>query len=123
MRLRTLLDLGYLVSDQSMRLAVDGLSRFLVRSFGKAEDLAALLIKLVSMVGNPVLALDFLVLPVGLGHCFCGQPFHGPVVVHEKWHRTNLLSPPLPERDSAHTDRGLCYESHDEARWRRPPCR
>jgi hypothetical protein len=81
-RLRTLLDLGYLVSDQSMRLAVDGLSRFLVRSFGKAEDLAALLIKPVS-IGNPVLSLDFLVLPVGLGHCFCGQPFHAPVVVHE----------------------------------------
>jgi hypothetical protein len=61
-RLRTFLDLGYLVSDQTMRLAVDGLRRFLVGSFGKAEDLAAVLVEPVPMVGNPVLVLDFLVL-------------------------------------------------------------
>jgi len=48
--LRTFLDLDYLVGDQTMRLAVDGFSRFLVRSFGKTEDLAALLVVPVPMV-------------------------------------------------------------------------
>jgi hypothetical protein len=44
MTLGTFLDLHYLVRDQTMRLAVDGLSRFLVRGLGQAEDLAALLV-------------------------------------------------------------------------------
>src|ERR687893_2068729 len=38
--LRAFLDLDYLVSDQTMRLAVDSLSRLLVRSLRQAEDLA-----------------------------------------------------------------------------------
>jgi hypothetical protein len=36
--LRIFLDLGYLVRYQTMRLAVDGHRRFLVRSFRKAEE-------------------------------------------------------------------------------------
>jgi hypothetical protein len=42
MRLGTFLDLGYLVRHQSVRLAVYGLGRFLVRGFREAEDLALL---------------------------------------------------------------------------------
>jgi hypothetical protein len=42
---------------QAMSLAVDGLRRLLVRSFGKAEDLTALLVEPVPMILDPVLNL------------------------------------------------------------------
>jgi hypothetical protein len=77
-----------------MRLAVDSLRRFLARSFGKAEYLARLLVEPVAMVGNPVLVLDLLVLPMSIGHRFCGQAFHAPVVVHKEWHRADPPSHP-----------------------------
>ncbi len=57
MALGTLLDLHYLVRHQTMRLAVDGLSRFLVRSFGKAEDRAALLVEPVQLTALLALSL------------------------------------------------------------------
>ena len=44
MRLGTFLDLHYLIGDQTMRLAVDGLRSFLVRSFCKAEGLSGICI-------------------------------------------------------------------------------
>src|SRR5215207_2035887 len=69
-----------------MRLAVDGLGGLLVGGFGQAEDLACLLVERVAVVGNLVLVLNFLVLPMGIGDRFCGQPFHALVVVHEQWH-------------------------------------
>jgi hypothetical protein len=81
--LRTFLDLHSLVGHQTMRFAVDGLSRFLVRGFGKAEDLTGLLVESVAMVLDPVLLLDFQVLPLGVCHRLCGQPLHVPAVVHE----------------------------------------
>jgi hypothetical protein len=66
-----------------MALAVDGHRRFLVRSFRKAEDLASGLVEPVAVIDDPLLVLNILVLPVGIGHRLCGQPFNGPVVVHE----------------------------------------
>ena len=78
-----------------MRLAVDGLCGFLVRSFSKAEDLAALLIEPVPVILNPVLVLDFEVLLVGVSYRLRRQALHAPVVVHEHWHRTN---PPFATR-------------------------
>ncbi len=83
MRLRTFLDLGYLVRHQSVSLTVNGLSRLLVGSFGKAEDLAGLLVEPVAMVLNLILVLYLHVLSVGFGYRFCSKPFDGPVVVHE----------------------------------------
>jgi hypothetical protein len=56
--LRTFLDLDYLVRDQTMRLAMDSLRRFLVRSFSKAEDLAALLVVPVPNPSCPLQALN-----------------------------------------------------------------
>jgi hypothetical protein len=52
---RTFLDLGYLVRQQTVRLAVYGLGRFLVGSFGEAEDLARIIVKPVLSVLDPVL--------------------------------------------------------------------
>ena len=72
-----------------MRLAMDSLRSFLVRSFSQAEDLAALLVVPVPVVLDSVLILNFEVLLVGLGHRLCGQPFHAPVVVHKEWHGTD----------------------------------
>ena len=80
---RTFLDLGYFIRHQTMRRAVYGLSRFLVRSFGKAEDLARLLVEPVPKVLDPVLVLDLFVLSVGVCDRFSGQPHHVLVVVHE----------------------------------------
>jgi len=70
-------------------LPVDRLRRFFVWGFGKAEDLARLLVVLVPVILDPVFVLYFEVLLVGLGHRLCGQPFHAPVVVHEEWHSTD----------------------------------
>jgi hypothetical protein len=66
-----------------MRLAVDGLSRFLARSLGEAEDLARHLVKPVSVIPDPVLVLDLHVLSVGVRHRLGGKPFQAPVVIHE----------------------------------------
>src|SRR5215212_11847986 len=60
---RTFLYLGYLVGHKTMRLAVYGLGRFLVRGVRQAEDLARLLVEPVLEVLDPVLVLDLLVLP------------------------------------------------------------
>ena len=49
---------------------MDGLRRFLIRGFGKAEDLTGLLVEPVYMVLNSVLLLNLEVLLVVLGHCF-----------------------------------------------------
>jgi hypothetical protein len=87
--LRTFLDLDYLVRYEPVCLPMHGLRRFFVGGFGKAEDLAALLIVPVSVILNPVFVLDFKVLLVGLGHRLCRQPFHPLVVVHEEWHSTD----------------------------------
>ena len=57
--LRTFLDLGYLLRYEPVSLPVDGFRRFFVRGFGKAEDLATLLVVPVPMVLNSVLLLDF----------------------------------------------------------------
>jgi hypothetical protein len=74
---RAFLDLGYLVRNQTMRLAVYGLGRFFVGGFYEAEDLARSLVEPVPVVSHPVLGLDLLVLSVGLGYGVSGQPFHG----------------------------------------------
>src|SRR5215213_792800 len=91
---RAFLDLGYLVRDQTMRLAVYGLGRFLVGSFYKAEDLARSLVEPIPVVFHPVLVLDLFVFSVGVGYGVSGQPFHSLVVVHEHRHRA---SPPFPD--------------------------
>jgi hypothetical protein len=54
---RALLDLGYLVRHKTMRLAVYGLGRFLVGSFGEAENLARIIVEPVLGVVDPVLSL------------------------------------------------------------------
>jgi len=69
---RTFLDLGYLVGHQTVRLAVDGLGRFLVRGVRQAEDLARLFVEPVLGVLDPVLILDLFVLPVGVCDRLCG---------------------------------------------------
>ena len=66
-----------------MRLTVKGLRSFLVRNFRKAEDLTSVLVEPIPVVLNPVVVLDLHVLPVEVGHRLCGQPFGGPVMVHE----------------------------------------
>ncbi len=80
---RAFLDLGYLVRNQTMRLAVYGLGRFFVGGFYEAEDLARLLVEPVPVVLHPVLVLDFEVLLVGVGYRLRRQALHAPVVVHE----------------------------------------
>jgi hypothetical protein len=72
MGLHTFLDLGYLVRQKAVSFAVDGLHSFLARSFRKAENLAALLVEPILVVLDPILVLDFHVLPVSLGHRLCG---------------------------------------------------
>ena len=59
---------------------MDRLRRFFVWGFGKAEDLARLLVVLVPVILDPVFVLYFEVLLVGLGDRLCAQPFH-PLVV------------------------------------------
>ena len=54
--LGTFLDLRYFIRHQTMRLVMDGLRRFLIRSFDKAEDLAALLVEPVQL--SALLALS-----------------------------------------------------------------
>jgi hypothetical protein len=64
-----------------MRLAVDSLSRFLVGSFCKAEDLARLLVEPVPVVLDTVLVLNLFVLSVGgrlLQQSILPQPCGGP---------------------------------------------
>jgi hypothetical protein len=63
----TFLDLGYLVRNETVRLAVYGLGRFLVGSFYEAEDLARTLVEPVPVGFHPVLFLDLLVPSVGVG--------------------------------------------------------
>src|SRR5215208_8383105 len=85
--LGSLLHLDYLLRYEPVSLPVDRLRRFFVWGFGKAEDLARLLVVPVPMILDPVFVLDFEVLLVGLGHRLCGQPFHAPVVIHKEWYR------------------------------------
>src|SRR5215217_2302886 len=95
--LRTFLDLDYLVRYEPVSLPVNRFRRFFIGSFGKAEDLARLLVVPVPMILDPVFVLDFEVLLVGLGHRLCAQPFHSLVVVHEEWHSTDPpFSPAFP---------------------------
>jgi len=78
-------------------LPVDRLRRFFVWGFGKAEDLARLLVVPVPVILDPVFVLDFKVLLVGLGHRLCAQPFNPLVVVHKEWHSTDSpFSPAFP---------------------------
>src|SRR5215213_574904 len=86
---RAFLDLGYLVGEQAVCLAVDGLGRLLVRGLCQAEDLARLFVEPVPEVLDPVLVQDLLVLPVGVGDRLGGEPFDVLVVVHEHRHRAN----------------------------------
>jgi len=74
---RAFLDLGYLVRNQTMRLAVYGLGRFFVGGFYEAEDLVRSLVEPVPVVSHPVFGLDLLDLFVGLGYGVSGQSFHG----------------------------------------------
>src|SRR5919107_1051190 len=86
---RAFLDLGYLVGDQAVGLAVHGLGRLLVRGLCQAEDLARLFVEPVPEVLDPVLVLDLLVLPVGVGDRLGGQAFDVPVVINEQRHSAN----------------------------------
>ena len=81
--LRTFLDLDYLLRYEPVSLPMDRFRRFFIGSFGKAEDLARLLVEPVPMVLDPVLVLDLFVLSVGVCDRFSGQPLHVLVVVHE----------------------------------------
>ena len=74
---RAFLDLGYLVRNQTMRLAVYGPGRFFAGGFYEAEDLARSFIEPVPVVLHPILGLNLFVLSVGLGYGVSGQPFHG----------------------------------------------
>src|SRR5829696_9075262 len=96
--LRTFLNLDYLVCHQPVSLPVDRFRRFFVWGFGKAEDLARLLVVPVSVILDPVFVLSFKILLVGLGHRLCGQPFHPLVVVHEEWHSTDSPFSAFPQR-------------------------
>src|SRR5215218_9650932 len=87
--LGSFLDLDYLLRYEPVSLPVDRLRRFFIGSFGKAEDLARLLVVPVPVILNPVFVLGFKVLLVGLGHRLCGQPFYPPVVIHKEWHSTD----------------------------------
>src|SRR5215208_4992312 len=96
--LGSLLDLDYLLRYEPVSLPVDRLRRFFVWGFGKAEDLARLLVVPVPMILDPVFVLDFEVLLVGLGHRLCGQPFHAPVVIHNEWYRLDSPFSRFPRR-------------------------
>src|SRR5215212_8349980 len=87
--LGSFLDLDYLLRYEPVSLPVDRFRRFFVWGFGKAEDLARLLVVPVPVILHPVFVLYFKVLLVGLGHRLCGQPFHAFVVVHKEWHSTD----------------------------------
>src|SRR5829696_3064002 len=105
--LGSFLDLGYLLRYEPVSLPVDRLRRFFVWGFGKAEDLARLLVVPVPVILDPVLVLDFKILLVGLGHRLYGQPFHPLMVVHEEWHSTDSPSSRFPQRVSQ-----LFYNTH-----------
>src|SRR5215208_6575709 len=96
--LRTFPDLYYLVRYEPVSLPVNGFRRFFVWGFGKAEDLATLLVVPVPVILNPVFVLDFKILLVGLGHRLCGQPFNPLVVVHKEWHSTYSPFSAFPQR-------------------------
>src|SRR5918996_571187 len=96
--LGSFLDLDYLVRYEPVSLPVDRFRRFLVRGFGKAEDLARLLVVPVPVILDPVFVLDFKILLVGLGHRLSGQPFHPLVVVHKEWHSTDPPFSRFPQR-------------------------
>jgi hypothetical protein len=94
---RALLHLGYLVGQQTVRLAVHGLCGLLVRGLRQAEDLAGVFVEPILEVPDPLLALDLLVLPVGVGYRLGGESLDVLVVVHEHRHRAHLLLfGPLP---------------------------
>src|SRR5215207_11169163 len=96
--LGSFLDLDYLLRYQPVSLPVDRFRRFFVWGFGKAEDLARLLVVPVPVILDPVFVLDFEVLLVGLGHRFCGKPFNPLVVLHEEWHSTDSPFSHFPQR-------------------------
>src|SRR5829696_5494025 len=77
------LNLGDLVGHEPVRLPVNRLGRLLVGGLNEAEDLSRVPVEPVPVVLDPVLVLDLLVLPVGVGHGVGGQPFDAPVMVHE----------------------------------------
>src|SRR5215217_2879837 len=96
--LRTFLDLDYLLRYKPVSLPVNRFRRFFIGSFGKAEDLARLLVVPVPVILDPVFVLGFKVLLVGLGHRLCGQPFHAPVVIHKEWYRLDSPFSRFPRR-------------------------
>src|SRR5947208_2573606 len=73
-RLRTFLHLKDLVSQETMRLAVDFFSRFLIRCVHQTEDLALAFIQPILEVFDPVLSLNLEILHMGVGDIFRFRP-------------------------------------------------
>src|SRR5207249_5148511 len=73
-KLRTFFHLKDLVSQETMRLAVDFFSRFLIRCVHQTEDLALAFIQPIPEVFHPVLSLNLEILHMGVGDIFSFRP-------------------------------------------------